>query len=96
VVDSNGNVDETKNNGQIGRIEGFIGTTKQWQQRFSYDSLGRLSQASEYRGDNSQQSYLNNYDYYTFGNRYQKANNQTNSQQRNLVPHNELYVAQHH
>ncbi|HEX8844613.1 MAG TPA: hypothetical protein VF791_08210 [Pyrinomonadaceae bacterium] len=60
------------------RIEGFIGRAKQWQQHFSYDSLGRLSQASEYRGDNSQQSYLINYDYDTFGNRYQKAANQSN------------------
>jgi RHS repeat-associated protein len=73
AVQADGSVDESKNNGQLGRIEGFIGTTKQWQQRFSYDSLGRLSQASEYRGDNGQQSYLNNYNYDAFGNRYQKA-----------------------
>ncbi|HEX8844615.1 MAG TPA: RHS repeat-associated core domain-containing protein, partial [Pyrinomonadaceae bacterium] len=77
-VNADGTVDESKNNGQIGRIEGFIGTAKQWQQRFSYDSLGRLSQASEYRGDNSQQSYSNTYDYDPFGNRYQKAANQSN------------------
>jgi RHS repeat-associated protein len=73
-----GAVDETKNNGQIARIEGFIGTVKQWQQRFAYDSLGRLSQASESRGDTSQQSYLLNYDYDQFGNRYQpQASNQS-------------------
>jgi RHS repeat-associated protein len=72
-----GTVDETKNNGQIARIEGFIGTSKQWQQRFSYDDLGRLTQSSEYRGDNNQQSYLINYGYDQFGNRYQYlANNQ--------------------
>jgi RHS repeat-associated protein len=76
-VNADGTVDETKNNGQIARIEGFIGTAKQWQQRFSYDSLGRLSQAGEYRGDNSQQSYSLNYDYDSFGNRYQhQAGNQ--------------------
>jgi RHS repeat-associated protein len=70
-VNTDGTVDETKNNGQIGRIEGFIGANKQWQQRFSYDSIGRLSQSSEYRGDNNQQSYLINYNYDAFGNRYQ-------------------------
>ena len=72
-VNTDGSVDETKNNGQIGRIEGFIGTVKQWQQRFSYDSVGRLTEASEYRGDNSQRSYLINYNYDLFGNRYQYA-----------------------
>jgi VCBS repeat-containing protein len=72
-VNADGTVDNTKNNGQIGTIEGYIGTQKQWQQRFSYDSLGRLSNASEYRGDNAQQSYLIAYDYDRFGNRYQKA-----------------------
>jgi hypothetical protein len=66
-------VDETKNNGQVGRIEGFIGGVKQWQQRFSYDTVGRLTQASEYRGDNNQRSYLINYAYDLFGNRYQHA-----------------------
>jgi len=68
-------LDETKNNGQIARIEGTIGTQKQWQQNFTYDSIGRLSSAREFRGDNpdpSGQSYLTNYDYDLFGNRYQK------------------------
>ena len=64
-------VDVTKNNGQIAQIEGLI-TQQQWQQSFTYDSLGRLASAREFRGDNSQQSYLLNYDYDVFGNRYQK------------------------
>jgi YD repeat-containing protein len=64
-------LDETKNNGQIAQVEGFIATQKQWQQRFAYDSLGRLSSAREFRGDNSQQSWLVNYTYNLFGNRYQ-------------------------
>lgn len=72
-------LDETKNNGQIARIEGLIATVKQWQQNFAYDSLGRLDSAREFRGDNSQQSYLINYDYDVFGNRKQKqAQNQNN------------------
>ena len=73
VVDqSTGNVDENKNNGQIARVEGFIGNTKQWQQRFSYDSIGRLSTAGEYRGDNLSLTYQSNFSYDRFGNRYQK------------------------
>lgn len=66
-------VDEMKNSGQLAQIEGYIGTQKQWQQRFTYDSVNRLSTAREFRGDNSQQSYLVNYEYDVFGNRYQKA-----------------------
>jgi RHS repeat-associated protein len=72
-------VDETKNGGRIARIEGFIAAQKQWQQNFAYDSLGRLSSAREFRGDNGQQSWKLNYDYDAFGNRYQKqANNPGN------------------
>jgi len=65
-------VDESKNNGQLARIEGFIATQKQWQQNYTYDSLARLSSAREFRGDNSQQSWLVNYEYDVFGSRYQK------------------------
>ena len=65
-------LDESQNNGQIAQIEGFISAQKQWQQRFAYDSVGRLSSAREFRGDNGQQSYLINYEYDVFGNRYQK------------------------
>lgn len=71
-----GAVDDTKNNGQVARIEGFIGgtlqtPTKQWQQRLSYDSIGRLSQAAEYRGDSGVLTYQSNYQYDRFGNRLQ-------------------------
>src|SRR5262249_3269687 len=69
---STNTLDETRNNGQIAQIEGFINTQKQWQQRFAYDTLGRLSSTREFRGDNGTQSYLVNYDYDVFGNRYQK------------------------
>lgn len=68
-------LDETKNTGKIARIEGFITTAKQWQQNFAYDSLGRLSSAREFRGDNPAPSgkvWLTNYEYDVFGNRYQK------------------------
>ena len=75
----NDSVDETKNNGQIGRMESSIGTQKQWQQRFVYDSLGRLITSGEYRGDNSQQTYQLNFSYDVFANRYQyQAANSSN------------------
>ncbi len=81
VNPTTGAVDETKNNGQVGSIESWFSVksssmgmilSKQWQQRFSYDSLGRLSAAGEFRGDNNQTTYLLNYDYDLYGNRYQK------------------------
>ena len=68
---SSNTLDETKNNGQIARIESSIGGAQQWQQNFAYDSLGRLSSAREFRGDNGQLSWLVNYDYDVFANRYQ-------------------------
>jgi RHS repeat-associated protein len=87
VVDqSNGNVDSTKNTGQIARIEGYIGGTpslpdKQWQQRFSYDTVGRLTQSSEYRNDSGTLSltYKSQFDYDRWGNRYRKVANNPNS-----------------
>ncbi len=46
VTDINtGSVDETKNAGQVGRVESFIGGVKQWQQRYNYDSVKRLTKA---------------------------------------------------
>ncbi len=76
-----GEVDESKNNGQIVRIESTVGAQRLWQQRFSYDALGRLASAGEYYGDSLQsRSYLLNYDYDAYGNRYQKAaRNQNNA-----------------
>lgn len=65
-------VDESKNNGQIAQIESFVTSQKKWTQDFVYDNVGRLSSAREFRGDNGAQSYLVQYDYDVFGNRYQK------------------------
>lgn len=83
--DNAGTLDETKNNGQIAQIEGFIGTTKQWQQRYEYDTVGRLSKASEYHGTSGALTYQMNYDYDLFGNRYQKQ--ESNSQS---LPYSEV------
>jgi hypothetical protein len=49
---STGTVDTSKNNGQLARVEGFIGAAKKFQTCYEYDALGRLSRAAEQRGDN--------------------------------------------
>jgi YD repeat-containing protein len=85
VVNLNdGSVDTSKNTGQLARVDAFIGgtpssPTKQWQQRFSYDSIGRLERAKEVRGDNSQLVWESKFSYDRFGNRYRKVSENPNS-----------------
>ena len=80
---SDGSVDTSKNTGQLARVDAFIGSvsspTKQWQQRFSYDSIGRLEKAKEVRGDNSALVWESKFSYDRFGNRYRKASENPNS-----------------
>jgi RHS repeat-associated protein len=69
---------EFKNNGKLAQIETYAGgniasPTKQFTQKFDYDSIGRLKSETETRGDNNQQSYKQIFDYDNFGNRYLKA-----------------------
>ncbi len=76
ITQSNGSVDKSKNNGQIGRIDGIINgsSTKEWEQRFSYDELGRLSIASEYQqGTGSTPSWQQEFTYDRYGNRFQSG-----------------------
>ncbi len=70
---TSGSVDESKNAGQVGRIEGFINGTKQWQQRFNYDSVNRLTKAKEVRGDDGQQAWQVAYTHDRWGNRFQSG-----------------------
>jgi RHS repeat-associated protein len=70
-----GTVDTSKNNGQIGKVLGTIGTTAQWNQGFSYDELGRLSNVTEHQGSSmSTQTYSQSYTFDRYGNRFQSAN----------------------
>ncbi len=46
-IDQNGDLDTSKNNGQLAQVESYIGVAKQFTQKFSYDSIGRLSEAKE-------------------------------------------------
>jgi RHS repeat-associated protein len=69
-----GAVDALKNNGQLGGTDAFIGgtpssPTKQWKERFSYDSLARLDVASEFRGDTGALTWQADYDFDRYGNR---------------------------
>jgi RHS repeat-associated protein len=74
-----GTIDPTKNNGQIAQIEGSIQAQQQWKQSLVYDKLGRLSSGREFRGDDGTRSYLANYEYDVFGNRYQKQAQNANN-----------------
>lgn len=72
---STGAVDTSKNNGQIGKIVGTIGTTTQWWQGVRYDELGRVANVSEYQSGNMGSStYSQSYTYDRYGNRAQSAN----------------------
>jgi RHS repeat-associated protein len=72
---SSGNVDTTKNNGQIGKILGTIGATAQWNQGFTYDELGRLSNITEHQSSTmSTLTFSQSYGYDRYGNRTQSAN----------------------
>ena len=72
---SSGDVDTSKNNGQIGKVLATIGTTAQWNQGFSYDELGRLSNVTEHQGSSmSTQTYSQGYTFDRYGNRFQSAN----------------------
>ena len=76
TTQSSGSVDTSKNNGQIGRIDGFINgaSTKEWDQRFLYDELGRLKTAAEYQqGTGSTPTWQTKYTYDNFGNRFQSG-----------------------
>jgi YD repeat-containing protein len=84
-IDTSGNLDLTKNNGQLGKIESFIGTQKQSTQKFSYDSIGRLSDAKEYKGTDNSLTYKEHFDFDRFGNLYRKAANNGTSGQSNPV-----------
>jgi RHS repeat-associated protein len=81
-------VDATKNNGELGKIEGFIGSDKQWSQRFGYDHIGRLNESREYKsGDNSKLTYKQRFDFDRFGNMYRKAANNGTSGQLSPLPY---------
>lgn len=44
-----GTIAANSNNGQLAKVESTIGTNKQSEQRFGYDSIGRLSESREHK-----------------------------------------------
>lgn len=86
-IDGSGNLDTTKNNGQLAKIESHIGANKQWTQKFRYDSIGRLSESEERRGDTNALTYKQNFDFDRFGNMYRKAANNNPTGQENPLPY---------
>jgi RHS repeat-associated protein len=76
VTQSNGSVDKSKNRGQIARIDSVINGsgTKEWEQRFSYDELGRLATAAEYQqGTGGTPTWQQQFTYDRYGNRFQSG-----------------------
>jgi hypothetical protein len=66
-------------------------TDRQWEQRFSYDSLDRRETGGEYRGDTSALTYKSKFSYDRFGNRFRKAaENATGSPTTNWVEENQI------
>ena len=86
-IDASGNLNTTENNGQLSQIESYIGTAKQWTQKFAYDAVGRLSESKEYRGDNASLTYKQSFDFDRFGNMYRKAAKNGTSGQANPLPY---------
>jgi YD repeat-containing protein len=82
-LDSGSNL---KNNGKLEQIESFIGSNKQWTQNFRYDSIGRLKEAEEKRGDTGALTYKQVFDFDRFGNLYRKAASNPTTGQQNPLP----------
>lgn len=74
-------------NGQIAKVESWIGATKQWEQRFGYDAVGRLKESREIRADNLSLTYKQVFDYDRFGNMYRKSANNATTGQQNPLPY---------
>jgi RHS repeat-associated protein len=84
-IDGSGNLQVSKNNGQLAQIESFIGAAKQRTQKFSYDAIGRLSKSEEYRGDTNALTYKQVFNFDRFGNLYRKAASNPTTGQQNPI-----------
>jgi hypothetical protein len=92
-IDESGNLDTSKNNGQLAKIESHIGAAKQWTQKFKYDSIGRLSESEEKRGDTNALSYKQKFDFDRFGNLYRKNASNPTAGQENPLPYTPIESA---
>jgi len=72
---STGDIDTSKNNGQIGKITSSLNGDAKWNQGFTYDELGRLSNMAEHPGTGmGTASFSQGYTYDKYGNRKQSLN----------------------
>ena len=76
-----------KNNGKLEQIESYIGSAKQWTQNFRYDSIGRLKESAEKRGDTGALTYKQVFDFDRFGNLYRKVGSNPTTAQQNPIPY---------
>jgi RHS repeat-associated protein len=87
---SSGIVNAAKNNDQLARVESFFeensqtGNTKQWEQRFGYNELGRISDVQEYQGTTGNQTYAHRFTYDRFGNQYRRKVDQSSNVPANI------------
>ena len=89
-LNASGTLDTAKNNGQLSQIESWIGTAKQWTQKFSYDDVGRLKQSAEYKGTDGSLTYRQVFDFDRFGNMYRKAASNPSTGQANPLPYTQI------
>ena len=89
-LNASGTLDTTKNNGQLSQIESWIGTAKQWTQKFNYDDVGRLKQSAEYKGTDGSLTYRQVFDFDRFGNMYRKAASNPSTGQANPLPFTQI------
>ncbi len=82
-----------KNNGRLESVSSWIGTAQQWTQKFQYDSVGRLKEAKETKGDTSTVSYKQIFDYDRFGNLFRKSASNPSSGQENPLPYTAIETA---
>ena len=84
---ASGSIDLLQNNGRLAKMEAWIGSAKQWSERFGFDELDRLSEIREYKqGDNSHLTYKQVFDFDRFGNLYRKSSKNPTTGQENPLP----------
>jgi RHS repeat-associated protein len=90
VDPATGVVDASKNTGQIAKVEDFAGglgaQNKRNEQRYVYDSLGRLDLAAEYQASDGSLVWRADYGYDRYGNRLQSAQTGNQNYGINYLP----------
>ncbi|MDH3494042.1 MAG: hypothetical protein OEM82_10860 [Acidobacteriota bacterium] len=84
--DSSGNIDQTKNTGNIAKQTiSFSGLTQPFEQEYRYDSLYRLTEAKEKVNGQQEPNWSQNFGYDRYGNRLSHTKNINGSLVNNTV-----------